>query len=549
MSDAYTPDTIKRFRELFSGRDDRYGHWNPVPDSSGKHSLWTEGKRDANNKIIYDSKGNTLPAEPLTDKKILEHLTGVMGLGLVPITASGKLRFAALDIDKDDIDHIELARRVKNCGLPMYVCRSKSGAAHVYIFFSGDGMDAKRVMKSLKDWSVALGCGTDLPIAEIFPKQSHIDNADVGNWINLPFFNDVNNGPRYYVTPEGGHLGLEAFLAVAKQFNSSFALPIAVRSESFNQGPPCLETLMLKGIGAGHRNNTLYNVGVYYKKAFPNEWESMLHTFNEKHLTPKLEDRDVEVIIKSMKRKDYRYKCKEEPIASVCEPALCEGRMYGIISQAELLKKKAMNIQMPITSLKKFNSVPAKWQLMVNEIPVMMEATDILNYNGVRKFLFDALNIVPPKMEQSVWEAKVTQLLQAPDFEVVDVGDDKGEYSLAINLIDEFVRNGRCRPNALRYNDCYLEYDEENRGSHAYAKTKDVRMMLKNNNISLKPHEVTVALKQTGWEPKVKYVPEGGTHRVWYKYYPNLIPNEKMEEAEIAQIGRQVDECHSGATP
>ena len=39
-------------------------------------------------------------------------------------------------------------------------------------------------------------------------------------------------------------------------------------------GPPCLQILCAEKISEGGRNNGLFNIGVYLRKAFPDSWES-----------------------------------------------------------------------------------------------------------------------------------------------------------------------------------------------------------------------------------------------------------------------------------
>ena len=71
-----------------------------------------------------------------------EHLAGKLGLGLVPVRRDGTCRFAAIDIDIDSIDHPALLQKVLARKLPLTVCRSKSGGAHLYLFMKEPGQSA-----------------------------------------------------------------------------------------------------------------------------------------------------------------------------------------------------------------------------------------------------------------------------------------------------------------------------------------------------------------------------------------------------------------------
>jgi len=93
------------------------------------------------------------------------------------------VRFAAIDINLYPFDHAKLAKQLEEWELPFVVCNSKSGEAHVYVFFS-EPEDPVRVIAELRKFSSALGH----PDAEIFPKQAKRPLGGYGNYINLPFF-------------------------------------------------------------------------------------------------------------------------------------------------------------------------------------------------------------------------------------------------------------------------------------------------------------------------------------------------------------------------
>ncbi|MGZ7259883.1 primase C-terminal domain-containing protein, partial [Streptococcus pyogenes] len=43
-----------------------------------------------------------------------------------------------------------------------------------------------------------------------------------------------------------------------------------------------------------------------------------------------LESREVETILKSVGRRTYKYRCKEEPCRSFCQAKVCMTRQFGI---------------------------------------------------------------------------------------------------------------------------------------------------------------------------------------------------------------------------
>lgn len=62
------------------------------------------------------------------------HLEGKKGVGSIPIDENNQCLFGALDIDEYDLDLVKLFKKIKQLKLPLTVCRSKSGGAHLYIF-------------------------------------------------------------------------------------------------------------------------------------------------------------------------------------------------------------------------------------------------------------------------------------------------------------------------------------------------------------------------------------------------------------------------------
>lgn len=119
------------------------------------------------------------------------------------------VRFAAIDIDDYPVNHAELSIQLKKWDLPMVVCNSKSGGAHIYTFFKIPEQP-KLVISELQKVSSALG----YPNAEIFPKQISRDDGKFGSFINLPFFGHPKLS--YYCWNGDEQLDLDGFLALVE---------------------------------------------------------------------------------------------------------------------------------------------------------------------------------------------------------------------------------------------------------------------------------------------------------------------------------------------
>ena len=134
------------------------------------------GKTEANSTVVR---------EPLTVDKVQAHIDGKHGVGSIPITQDNMCKFGALDIDTYDLDHKSLNKKILKLKLPLLLCRSKSGGAHLFLFLK-DWEPASLVREYLTEMSITRGHSG----CEIYPKQDKIlaDRGDVGNFINMPYF-------------------------------------------------------------------------------------------------------------------------------------------------------------------------------------------------------------------------------------------------------------------------------------------------------------------------------------------------------------------------
>ena len=269
---------LDRFKQLFVGGQQAHGRLYPGVGGKGR----AKTRREA--------------APPETYR---EHLAGGVGLGLVPVRADGTCRFAAIDIDIDTIDHAELLKKVLARRLPLVVCRSKSGGAHLYLFTKEPGLPATQVIQTLKKWATLLG----YPSAEIFPKQTKIAGRDCGNWINLPYFGDGHT-TRCALGPHG-RLSLGEFLDAVEFYDPARCdadeTPLPEPAEP---AAPEVPILANGKITEGRRNEKLTSIAgsmrrrVLGQKAI----EAALLAHNRDRCEPPLPEREVSAIAASVAR-------------------------------------------------------------------------------------------------------------------------------------------------------------------------------------------------------------------------------------------------------
>jgi hypothetical protein len=309
--------TLNRFINLFDGYKSAYGTLSDL-------------KEDEHGKI---NGRNTLYKKKLTSENYLKHLQGKVGLRLIPLKENNKVRYAAIDIDKnqdyairDDLQSLE--KKIKKLGLPLIPCSSKSGTFHLYCFAKED-VDAKIMLSKMNEWAGLLGYGT----AEKFPKQiSRLNESDTGTPLNLPYF-DAENTDRYAYN-KGKKITLEEFIEYAEVSSVTQKELISFKyeelDENYSDAPPCIQMMASTGIKEGSRNNGLYAFAVYYKKKFPEDFENKIMEANYNVISPSLPYAEASSIIKSVNKKDFFYKCNEAPCASFCNKSECHKRKYGI---------------------------------------------------------------------------------------------------------------------------------------------------------------------------------------------------------------------------
>jgi hypothetical protein len=178
--------TADRFMRLFSGRADCWG------------ALYGECIR-----------------QPVTQKSYFLHLIGKASLGIYPLFDDGTCRFASVDIDRDDR---ELVLRVReelwNVGLKrVFIERSKSKGYHLWVFFS-EALRASDVRWIINSALEKLGARY-----EVFPKQDYLREGEIGNYINLPYFQGLQWTPGRRVVVDSKTfepISLEKFLDEAE---------------------------------------------------------------------------------------------------------------------------------------------------------------------------------------------------------------------------------------------------------------------------------------------------------------------------------------------
>jgi hypothetical protein len=304
---------IERFKNIFEGLD-------------RAHGVTIVGESNGNGQKV---KGKSfVKREAVTDDLWENHLKGIENLGIIPINDNNECKWGCIDIDSyAGFDHKKLINKIKQFNLPLIVCRSKSGGAHVFLF-TKDYVSASLMQDKLNEIRSVLGYGG----SEVFPKQRELKSKDdTGNFLNLPYFN-CSQTTRYAFLESGEAASIESFFELYERYKQQDISTIEIKRPEtpYSDGPPCIELMAQNKIGEGGRNNALFHYGVYAKSKWPENWKTKLILFNESAMAQPLSDIEVNIITKQHEKKDWGYKCNDQPMCAFCNKSKCRVRKYGI---------------------------------------------------------------------------------------------------------------------------------------------------------------------------------------------------------------------------
>ncbi|TIM48781.1 AAA family ATPase [Mesorhizobium sp.] len=194
-------DYASRLFDLFAGAETHHGtydHLQVVAPEPGE-------------KVEIKKSARTVKSGP-TLVLWQRQLAGEYPLGVSPHRANDTCVWGVIDVDQySDLSHAGLFERIEREKLPLVVCRSKSGGAHLFLFMAEPAPTA-----SMRDTLEAIVKRLNLPSkTEVFPKQKKASEVDSTSWLNMPYFGG-DESDRYAVKKGGLGMSLAEFLRVAE---------------------------------------------------------------------------------------------------------------------------------------------------------------------------------------------------------------------------------------------------------------------------------------------------------------------------------------------
>lgn len=416
---SITDENVERFASLFAGYDKAYGTYLI-------RGLDGEGKAIG--------KAQTLRGTP-TLAIYRAHLEGAgSGLGIIMLREDNTVMFGAIDYDSKTMDHIKAEAKIRALGLPLVLCRSKSGGGHFYCF-TQEPVPAAQFRERLGEWTSLLGMAAT---TENFPKQvSRYNENDIGNWINLPYFN-VGETNRYCIH-EGRVLSFAEFLDLAESkrvTKEEISHSAIEESALFEEGPPCLQTLEAQGgFVQGTKKEGMFNVAVYLRKRFPDDWQRRIDAYNI--TMAQIQSDEVQGIVKQVGKKAYSYKCQQPPINACCNRRLCRTRMYGVGEGGGGEQGFAIGA---LTRYESANGDEPFFAMEINGKRILVTTMQLYSRDEFNRACISQANLIPVHMTPVRWLKMLNDLL--PTAEIVPLPEDAGPLGQLWEHIVIFLTQG-----------------------------------------------------------------------------------------------------------
>lgn len=480
-------DLADRFMDLFAGLDRAYGTYEVTSNRE-------DGKQTGKAKTIRGT---------ITVDLWEKHLDGGRSLGVVPINDASSCKFGAIDIDVyDGVDVSKIFDVLEKYKLRLFPCRSKSGGIHLYLFCS-EWVPAQLIQRKLKEIAALIGYGN----SEIFPKQTQIlaDRGDIGGWINMPYFGcrSGDGTSRAAVTNSGDVLSSGDFIESAHsgRYSKKDLNELRfIKDDDLPDGPPCLQILVKDGFPEGTRNDGLFNLGVYLRKAHPDSWREEIERYNVKYLKPPLSSTEVQVIIKSVGKKDYIYTCSRPPISLHCNIGLCRTRRCGVGDGKKLP---------PIHSLTKYDTDPPIWFLDVDGGGRLELTTeDLQNQRRFQKRCMETLNKIPSKIKEEDWIQLLNTLLE--EVNIIEAPKEATPSGQFMFLLEKFCTS---RMQGREIEDILMGKTFFNESGKHCFRLNDFMMFLQRQHFKeFGLNKITAVLKMNGAEHHFKHIKGRGVN-------------------------------------
>jgi hypothetical protein len=239
---------------------------------------------------------------------------------------------------------------------------------------------------------------------------------------------------------------------------------------------------------------------VYARMFDSDNWEALVQRYNVDYLQPPLSHTEVGAVIKQLQRKDYYYKCDDQPIKPFCNKDICVTRKFGV---------GPAGVQNQMSSLTKIDGDPPIWILDVDGQRVELSTDGLISQTRFQKDCVSQINKLPIAVSQRAWQTRIQLLLD--NLTIVEVPPDatiKGEFE---DLLSQFCTDrakGTEREDVLQGVAVWLD-------GKVFFQVKDIKKHLTVNDFNhYSSNKITLRLQGLEAEKMFWRVKNKGVH-VW----------------------------------
>jgi hypothetical protein len=168
---------------------------------------------------------------------------------------------------------------------------------------------------------------------------------------------------------------------------------------------------------------------VYAKKKWPDDWSAKIEEFNYKYMESPLPAQQVLKTIKQHEKKDYQYKCKDQPMCAVCSLNICKGKQYGV----------GNTFEHQVSDLTKYESDESTWFLNIDGRRLKLSTDQLYDQHKFRRACMNEINVMPNMMRPNDWDSRLQSLLD--NVEVIQMPHEITKTGRFESLLERFLED------------------------------------------------------------------------------------------------------------
>ena len=334
-------------------------------------------------KLPGKAEGKSLVYREEVTKTMWEnHLNGIEpSLGIMPVNENSEAQWGCIDVDDFNLDYEGILQNIRKLELPLIMVRSKSGCAHIFLFIK-KFIPAEEIKFVMNVFAAQLGIADKMD--RIYPMQTEFLQGGTGSWLNMPYFN-LDEGGRYAYKDDMESASIEEFFEMYntyvqedldKYLQAEPQQKLKPKEKKIKKPCelPCIKNCKAANNGKipkGSRNEFLFHQGVYYNKAHEDiskaegiikTPETLLREFNSNSMVEPLDEKEILIVSQSLKKNEYKYKCKVPQIKKYCDVSKCKTNPAGITPDEA---KELITAHDILGSIHEYGSVPPKFFMYV----------------------------------------------------------------------------------------------------------------------------------------------------------------------------------------